>query len=120
NAVMALTANQSATFNTILGQMGSRAGATTAAFETMANTLAFQKRRFASLKEAALIVIGPALEPIAKAIVGVANGVLEAFLKIPKPIRDFAVKVAAAVSVVLVLVGGFIAAKAGIAILLIG
>jgi TP901 family phage tail tape measure protein len=120
NAVMALTASQSATFNMILGQMGTRAGATEAAFETMANTLAFQKRRFASLKEAALIVIGQALEPIAKAIVGVANAVFEAFLKIPKPIRDFAVKAVAAVSVLLVLVGGFIAAKAGIAILLIG
>lgn len=120
NAVMALTANQSASFNAILGQMSSRAGATKAAFETMASTLAFQKRRFASLKEAALNVIGQALEPIAKAIVGVANAVLEAFLKIPKPIRDFAVKAVAAASVLLVLFGGFIAAKAGIAILLVG
>ncbi|TMQ13298.1 MAG: phage tail tape measure protein [Deltaproteobacteria bacterium] len=120
NAMMALTANHGATFNTILGQMGTRAGATKAAFDIMANTLAFQRRRFASLKESALIVIGQALEPIAKAIVGIANAVLEAFLKIPKPIRDFAVKAAAAVSVVLVLVGGFIASKAAIAILLIG
>lgn len=120
NAMMALTANQSATFTTILGQMAARGGATKAAFDKMAGTLAFQQRRFQALKESALIVIGQALEPIAKAIVGVANAVLEAFLRIPKPIRDFVVKVFAAVSVLLVLLGGFIAAKAAVALFLIG
>jgi TP901 family phage tail tape measure protein len=120
NAVMALTANQSAGFTSILGQMGARSGATRAAFETMSSTLAFQKRRFQALKESALIVIGQALEPIAKAIVRIVNAVLETFLRIPQPVRDFMVKAFAAASVVLALVGGFIAAKAGIAILLIG
>jgi TP901 family phage tail tape measure protein len=120
NSVMALTANESASFNMILGQMGSRAGATNAAFETMASTLALQRRRFNSLKEAAVIVVGQALEPIAKAIVRFGNAVLETFLRIPKPVRDFMVRTVAAVSVLLVLVGGFIAAKAAAAIFLIG
>jgi TP901 family phage tail tape measure protein len=120
NSVMALTANHSATFTGILGQMGTRSGATTAAFNRMASTLAFQAQRFKALKENALIVIGQALEPIAKAIVRVANAVLEAFLRIPKPIRDFAVKVVAGVAVLLTLLGGFIAAKAGAALLLLG
>jgi TP901 family phage tail tape measure protein len=120
NAVMALTANHSTAFTSILGQMGTRTGATQAAFDKMASTLAFQKQRFQGLKENVLIVIGQALEPVAKAIVRVANAVLETFLRIPKPIRDFAVKAFAAASVVLVLVGGFIAAKAGIALLVIG
>jgi TP901 family phage tail tape measure protein len=120
NAIMALTANQGASFTQILGQMAARGGATKAAFDKMAGTLAFQERRFQALKENALIVIGQALEPIAKAIVGVANAVLEAFLRIPKPIRDFAVKIFAAVSVLLVLLGGFIAAKAAVALFLVG
>jgi TP901 family phage tail tape measure protein len=120
NTVMAMTANHSASYTTILGQMAQRSGATQAAFDKMANTLAFQKQRFQALKESALIVVGQALEPIAKAIVGVANAVLEAFLRIPKPIRDFGVKAFAVASIVLILVGGFIAAKAGIVLLLLG
>ena len=120
NTMMAMTANHSASYTQILGQMAQRSGATTAAFDKMASTLAFQKQRFQALKESALIVIGQALEPIAKAIVAVANAVLEAFLRIPKPIRDFGVKAFAVASVILILVGGFIAAKAGIALLLLG
>ena len=120
NSVMALTANSSAKYSEILGQMGARSGATRAAFEKMADTLTFQQSRFKALKENVLIVIGQALEPVAKAIVRVANAVLEAFLRVPKPIRDFVVKVFAAVSTVLVLVGGMMAAKAGIALLALG
>ncbi len=120
NAVMALTANQSAVFHGILGQMASRTGATKVAFDKMAGTLAFQEKRFAALKAAALIVIGQALEPIEKAIVRVKSAVLEAFLRIPAPIRDFAVRAFAAVSVLLVLVGTAIAAKAAIALLVLG
>jgi TP901 family phage tail tape measure protein len=120
NAVVALAANHSAVFTGILGQMGQRSGATQAAFDKMASTLDFQKKRLAALKESALIVIGQALEPIAKAIVRFANAALEAFLRIPKPVRDFGVKAFAVLSVVLALVGGVIAAKASIALLLLG
>lgn len=120
NTMMAITANHSAGYTTLLGQMAQRSGATKTAFDIMAGTLAFQEQRFTALKQIALIVIGQALEPFAKAIVRAANSALEAFLRIPKPIRDFAVKTFAAISVVLVLVGGFIAAKAAIALLLLG
>jgi TP901 family phage tail tape measure protein len=120
NAITALTANHSATFTGILGQMAARSGATQAAFDKMGSTLAFQKRRLQALKESALIVIGQALEPIAKAIVRMASAVLEAFLRIPQPIRDFAVKVFAAASALLVLFGGFVASKAAVAILALG
>ncbi|MEO7729595.1 MAG: phage tail tape measure protein [Kofleriaceae bacterium] len=120
NAMMALTANHSASYTAILGQMAVRGGATKAAFDKMASTLAFQERRFKALKESVLIVIGQALEPIAKAIVGLANAVLEAFLRIPKPVRDFVVQAFAAASVLLILFGGFMSAKAGVALLQIG
>ncbi|HET9621804.1 MAG TPA: phage tail tape measure protein [Kofleriaceae bacterium] len=119
NAATALTANHSAVFASMLDQMAVRSGATKAAFDRMSDTLRFQEGRFKALKENALIVIGQALEPLAKAIVGVANRILEAFLRVPQPIRDLAVKVFAAASAVLVLVGGFLAAKAGIAVLLV-
>jgi len=120
NAVMSLTANSSAVFRDILGQMASRSGATKAAFDKMAATLAVQEKRFEGLKNAVLIAIGKALEPIEIAIVRVKSAVLEAFLRIPAPIRDFAVRAFAAVSVLLVLLGTFIAAKAAIALLVLG
>lgn len=117
NAITALAANNSAQYRQILGQMASRAGATRAAFDKMADTLKFQESRFEALRENALIVIGQALEPLAKALVKAANAVLEAFTRIPRPIRDFAVRAFAAVSAVLVLVGGVLAAKAAVALL---
>jgi TP901 family phage tail tape measure protein len=120
NAVTALTANHSATFNGLLAQMAERTGATKTAFDRMADTLSFQENRFNALKESAFIVIGQALEPLAKAVVRVANLVLESFLRIPQPIRDFLVKVFAAVSVFLVFLGGLLAAEAGIAVLIVG
>lgn len=114
NAVTALTARNSATFNTVLGQMAARGGATKAAFDRMSATLAFQTRRFQALRENAQIVIGQALEPIAAAIVRVASVLVEAFLRIPKPMRDIAVRAFAAAAVVVTLFGAFVAAKASI------
>jgi TP901 family phage tail tape measure protein len=120
NSIMALTANHSATYTGILGQMAARSGATKAAFDRMASTLVFQQQRFKALKENVLIVIGQALEPLARAIVRVVNSMLEAFLRIPSPVRGFLVKAVAIASALLVLLGGFVAAKAGAAILLLG
>lgn len=120
NAVLALTANGGTKFADALAAMDKSAGVTDGAFATMSEQLAFQEKRFDALKENALILIGDALVPIKQALVTVANSILTAFNAIPTPARNFLVQAFAAVSVLLTLVGGFIAAKAAIGLFAAG
>ena len=112
NAALALTANDSKTFKDTLDAMKGKAGAADKAFEKMSATLAFQGKRFAGLAENAKIMVGQALEPLAAKIVGFANDLLEAFGKIPKPIRDYVVQAAAAASATVALIGAVASGRA--------
>lgn len=119
-SALALTAQDGAKMNEILGQMESKAGATQRAFDIMANTSKFQANRLNALKDNALILIGQALEPMVASILKVANAALDAFTRIPKPIRDFMVQGFAAASAVIAVVGAVIAGKAALAMFVVG
>lgn len=112
NAVLALTAGGGAAFSDTLAAMKDKAGKTDAALKIMQATLAFQGKRFVGLAENARIMVGQALEPLAAKIVGFANDLLEAFGKIPKPIRDYVVQAAAAASATVALVGAVASGRA--------
>lgn len=117
NAVLALTANGSSAFNGALDAMRGKTGATSAAFEKMSATLAFQQKRFDGLIENAKVVIGSALEPLVALIVRGANALLDRFNAMNPVVRDFVVRAFAAASAVLAVLGAVMAAKAGVAIL---
>jgi TP901 family phage tail tape measure protein len=114
NTVLALTAGGGEKFAANLKGMEGAAGAADAAFKKMERGLAHQAKRFAGVTENAKIMIGQALEPIAAAVLRVVSTIVEGFTKIPKPIRDFAVRAAAAAAAVTALTG---AVTAGIAAL---
>ena len=116
-SALTLTAGGGAKFNEVLAQMANATGATGKAFEIMSNTTRFQEQRFTSLFENAQILIGEALEPLKVGVLKVVNAVVEGFAKVPKPLRDFAVKAFATASAVLALLGAGLMLKAGIAIL---
>jgi TP901 family phage tail tape measure protein len=110
NAMLALASNGGADFAGVLDAMKARAGATAAGFAIMENQI--QGDRFASLTELAKIAVGEGLLPLRNAVLRVANSVLEAFTKIPAPVRAFIVQAFAVGSALLVVVGGALAVKA--------
>ena len=120
NAIMQLTAGNMTGFKGALDAMGSKQGAAAKGFEIMAATAAFQEDRMKSLKSSALILIGQALEPLAVGAMKIGNAMLEAFNKLPAPMRDFLVRGFAMAATLLTVVGGVIAVKAAIGILGIG
>lgn len=120
NAITALTANNSASLNDILGKMGNKSGATKQAFDKMSGTLDFAQKRFAALKENAWLTIGKVFEPLQAKVYKFANTFLESFMKLPKPVLEFGVKLLAGVSAILIFVGSIIAAKGAIAMLALG
>lgn len=112
NAVLALTANGSVKFEEALTAMGGKAGAADKAFGIMSGQLAFSEKRFEAVKENALILIGDALLPMKQMLVGAATAIVDAFNRIPTPIKNFLVQAFAASSAVLAVVGAVMAAKA--------
>jgi TP901 family phage tail tape measure protein len=120
NAIQALTSNGSKKFNEILGDMATRSGATENAFSKMANTLEFSENKYAALKEIGSTLIGEVLAPMAQAVLRFGSAVMSSFNKLPATFRDFLVKAFAVGSVLLVVVGGMIAAKAAVGILGVG
>ena len=109
NAITSLTANSSAKFADALVQMESKAGASQAAFEKVSATLEFQERRFAALRSAALITIGEIIEPLVVKLVKGMSVLLDAFVKLPKPIKVFMVVATFAAIVITGLVGAILA-----------
>ncbi len=115
NAILAITANGSATFNDILGQMGTRAGATDGAVQKMMNSPAFQGMRFLALAKNAMILTGEALLPLGMALLTVLNAGLALYNKMPAGLRTVLVGAFAAASGLLVFVGAIAAAAGAIA-----
>lgn len=115
STVMAITTNGSKKFNEILGQMDGRAGETDKAFQKMASTSAFQDDRFKALGKNALILIGDVLDPMRASAMRLANGVLEAFSRISRSVREPLVKFFAFSSVMLVVVGSGLLVAAAVA-----
>lgn len=111
-----LASNGGAKMHEVLEQMKNAGGATAKAFDVMSQTTAFQGKRFMGLFESSKILIGQALEPMAAKVMSLGASFLEAFNKIPKPIRDTIVKVAAAAAAITALVGAVVAAKAAFTI----
>jgi TP901 family phage tail tape measure protein len=116
SAILQVTAGNMAMFDANMKSMGDRANATQKGFDIMSQTLDFQNKAFAANVSAAKVMIGSALEPIGVAIMTVVNAAIVAFTKLPKPIVNFFTRLFAGVSVMLVLVGAFIAVKAVIAL----
>ena len=108
NAILALTANDSQAFNSILESMKTKSGETAAAFEKMSNSTAFQSQLFKGLRQQALVLIGEAVEPLFANILKGVNYALRAFNNMPAPMRRMIVLFFAAASAGAVLLGGFI------------
>lgn len=106
NAILQITGGSMKDFNATLEKMKKGAGATSAGFDIMSQTLAFQEDRFKALSKSATILVGEALEPMKARTVGVANAVLTAFTNIPGPIMTAIVRVAAGAAAVAVGLGG--------------
>jgi TP901 family phage tail tape measure protein len=117
NAILQLTAGGMQDFNGIMEAMKDKTGATAAGFKVFAESSAFQSDRLAALKSVALGLVGEALSPMATAIKRLLNSILEAFTKIPKPIRDFVVQLAAGAAALTAVVGAAMSAVAGIKIM---
>ncbi len=119
-AALALTAGGGSKLNEIIEQMKGKAGATEKAFKIMEQTMGFQTKRFDSLKESAMTLVGEALEPAARGALRFGNAVLSAFTSLPDGVRTFLVQGFALASTLLVIVGGALALKAGIGVLAAG
>ncbi len=120
NAIQALTADGSKKFNSILGDMANKSGRTNNAFDKMSTTLEFAENRFDALKEVASVLIGDALVPMAKAVLRVASTVLEAFNKIPAPIKAFVTHLFAGAAAAMAVVGAIVALKGALGVLSAG
>jgi TP901 family phage tail tape measure protein len=120
NAILQVVSNGGKDFAATMDAMKDKSGATQAGFEIMSDTLDFQKAKFEANKKVVLGMIGQALEPFARAGIKAMNSVMEAITRIPKPIIAVAAKIFLAASAFLAVVGALIAAKAAIAIFIIG
>ncbi len=120
NTVLALTANGGKKFTETMDAMKDKGGAAEKAFKKMEATLAFQEKRFSALKENAQILIGEALEPAAAAAVKFGNNMLLAFTEMNPAIRGMLVRGAMFLATLLTVVGGALAAKAAIGMLITG
>lgn len=76
--ITALTANNSKSFNEVLGQMADRSGATDEAFQTITKTLDFQVKQYGALKQAALTALGEIIteSPEARGVMEGINGAI--------------------------------------------
>jgi TP901 family phage tail tape measure protein len=117
NAIMALTSNNSKTFNEFLGMMEKRAGAADKAFEKMAATLDFQEKRLAGQWENAVIRIGAALEPIRARITGALAAIVEWFNRLPAPLTNFLVRLVYGAALAAVFVGALLIVKGAMMLL---
>ncbi len=120
NAIIQIASGQMGDYNSVMTAMGQKAGATKAGFDLMSQGLGFQKKKLEANKEILLATIGDAITPFVTTLVRGLNLIMESFNKIPKPIVAVITKIFLAVSAAMVLVGGLIAAKAGIAMLIVG
>lgn len=112
NAIMALTSNDSKTFNDILGQMAKKSGAANTAFEKMSNTATFQSNLLKSRFNNALITIGKTLEPLVVHVLKFANTIVVGFNKASPFFKKLAVYAGVAVAAI----SGLIGALAGSAV----
>ncbi len=103
NAITALTANQGVKFQDTLDAMANKSGATKTAFDKMADTMAFSENKFAALVEVSKVMIGEALEPLARKVIEFGSVALKWFNKLPEPMRDMIVKGVALVGVIVAL-----------------
>lgn len=117
---LTLTSNGGAKLAEVLEQMKGKTGATAKAFEIMADTTEFQGDRLKALKQDVLTLIGQAVEPLAVRVMKLAATMLEAFKRIPAPVRETLVHVFAIGSAVLSVVGGALVLKSGLGILAAG
>ncbi len=111
-AVINIASNAGKDYAAVLDAMKGKAGSTQKGFEIMAATLDYQEKKFAANKAVVLGMIGKALEPMAAAVLRVANAVMGAFSKLPKPVIAFASKLFVAASAFLAVVGAGVAVKA--------
>ena len=86
-AIMALTSNNAAIFNDVLGAMEDRAGATETAFQKMAKSTDFQMRKFMALRVIASTLLGQVLERGLLRIVSPLAGVTEGFVNILEAVK---------------------------------
>lgn len=83
-AIMPLATTQADKFQNILGQMNEKTGATNQAFNTIANTLQFQKDRWAAMTEGIKTQIGSVFAPAIRVAMDVANELLGIVNKLPE------------------------------------
>lgn len=114
NAVQALTADSSKTFNSILDQMKNKAGATDTAFQKMQGTVAFQSNLLKARFGNAMISIGEALEPLAAKAMAVVSFLVGKFNAMSPTLKRITAYVGLAASAIFGLLGG--AAGAAVAI----
>jgi TP901 family phage tail tape measure protein len=115
NGVLALTGKNAQTFNSIMGEMGNKLGATDEAFQQQIKSVSAQMSNlknivtdaFITLGDAILPVLVPILQKVAKAIADVAEWFKSLDPSIQKAIVTFGLFVAAA-GPVLTIVGGII------------
>lgn len=112
NFITALTSDNSAKFNDVLGQMDQRTGAATQAFDKMNDSVAQQEARIDALKKNISLTIGEALLPLREAIINSVGKALELFRKLPKPVQK-GVAIFIALSSAVLLVAGSIITLAG-------
>lgn len=114
NAILALTSNNSATFNGLLDQMGGKAGQTDAALAKMSDTTAHQLSLFESLRKETVVMIGEAFQPLFVGLVKGVNALMKAFTSAPAPLRKLIVTLFAVVSVGALVVGGVLLLVSGV------
>jgi len=88
-AIMPLATSQAEKFSGILDQMADKTGATDEAFNTIANTMQFQKDRFASMVEGFRSRIGQVFAPSIRQALDIANDLLGLVEKLPPSMKNF-------------------------------
>lgn len=120
SAIINVTSNGLKDYAGVLDGMKDKSSAVNDGLAIMQQTLSYQEDRFKANKAVILGMIGKAIEPLIATTLRFTNTVLEGFAKIPKPIVAFMTKAFLAASVMLTLVGGVIAAKAAIVLMIAG
>lgn len=87
-AIMALTTNEAAKFNEVLGMMEEKAGAARGAFEKMSKTLGFQMKRVSALKDVGFIALGQAISTLLDQFIAPFAGGLENVVMILRAASD--------------------------------
>lgn len=120
NAFLALSSEGGAKFNAVMTQMAEKTGIAQKAFNILKMTPEQLGKVLKTNLQSSLVLIGEALTPIIVRILALGIAIVSSFNRIPKPIRDFAVQMFAAVSAALVFVGGAVMVKGAIATLAVG